>query len=290
MLPTPVAIGGIALALLISAGMAYAGAHGGVEFAGIPLMVGCAILAFAVQWLMFVHSWLNRSERLFDLTGSFTFVIVVVGALVVAGRYDLRSLLITLAIVIWALRLGPFLFNRISQAGEDRRFRSIKQSFPTLLMTWTMQGNWVFVTAAAGLAAISSGIVAAPEWTLWAGAAIWLFGFVVEVLADRQKSAFNADSANKGKFITTGLWGWSRHPNYFGEIVLWAGVAVMAFPALIGNQVFTLLAPIFVLLQLTLISGVRMLEHRANKQWGDDPEYQAYKSATPTLMLWPPRN
>lgn len=290
MLPTPVAIGGILLALLISGGIAIAGAHGGVDFLGLPLMICCAILAFVVQWVVFIHSWLTRSERLYDLTGSFTFIIMVIAALVIAGRYDLRSVLIAAAIVIWALRLGPFLFNRIAKAGEDRRFRTIKTSFPTFLMTWTMQGNWVFVTASAGVAAITSGIVAPAEWTLWAGLAIWAFGFAVEVISDNQKSRFNADPANEGQFIRSGLWSWSRHPNYFGEIVLWAGVAVMAFPALIGNQVFTLIAPIFVMLQLTLISGVRMLEHRANREWGEDPEYQAYKNATPTLMLWPPRS
>ena len=290
MLPTPIAIGGIVLALLISGGLAFAGSHGGVTFAGVPLMVACAILAFSVQWLVFIHSWLNRSERLYDLTGSFTFIVMVVTALVIAGRYDVRSLLITAVIVVWAARLGPFLFRRIAQAGEDRRFRTIKTSFPTFLMTWTMQGNWVFVTACAGVAAITSGIVAPPEWTLWAGLAIWAFGFIVEVVADSQKSRFNADPANEGKFISEGIWAWSRHPNYFGEIVLWAGVAVMAFPALIGNQVFTLVAPLFVMLQLTMISGVRMLENRANKEWGEDPEYQAYKNSTPTLMLWPPRS
>lgn len=290
MLPTPVAIGGIVLALLISGAIAFAGSHGGIDFLGLPLIVVCAILAFAVQWLVFIHAWMTRSEKIFDLTGSFTFVTMIVLALVVAGRYDVRSVLIALVVVVWALRLGPFLFNRIAKAGEDRRFRTIKQSFPTFLMTWTMQGNWVFVTSAAAVAAITSGIVAPPEWTLWAGLAIWAFGFAVEVVADNQKTRFKADPANEGKFINTGIWRWSRHPNYFGEIVLWAGVAVMAFPALIGYQVFTLVAPLFVLLQLTLVSGVRMLENRANKEWGEDPDYQAYKRATPTLMLWPPRS
>jgi steroid 5-alpha reductase family enzyme len=84
------------------------------------------------------------------------------------------------------------------------------------------------------------------------------------------------------------LWGWSRHPNYFGEIVLWCGIAIMAYPVLLGAQVITLLAPLFVILQLTLISGVRMLEARADRRWGEDPAYQAYKRRTPVLMLWPP--
>ena len=98
-----------------------------------------------------------------------------------------------------------------------------------------------------------------------------------------------ADPANADKFITHGLWAWSRHPNYFGEIILWCGIAVISYPALVGLQVFTLISPIFVVVLLTAISGVRMLETRGNRKWGDDPGYQAYKRATPVLVMWPPK-
>ena len=119
-------------------------------------------------------------------------------------------------------------------------------------------------------------------------ASIWLAGFAIEVIADRQKSAFRADPENRNRFIQSGLWAWSRHPNYFGEIVLWSGIAVIAFPVLQGWQYATLISPIFVVVLLTKISGVRMLENRANKQWGNDPDYQAYRDSTSVLVPMPP--
>lgn len=282
-------IGGIVLSLVVSGVIAWVGSSSSSVVAGLPLFFICVLLAFALQWLFFVHSWLKRSEKLFDLIGSITFVTVSLVALVLMGNYDLRSLLITLAIVVWALRLGPFLHSRIVKAGEDRRFREIKQEFTFLLMTWTMQGNWVVATAGCGIAALVSGAVVPVDGLFFAGFLLWVAGFAIEVIADNQKTRFKADPANDGRFIASGLWAWSRHPNYFGEIVLWVGVAVMAYPALVGNQIFTLVSPLIVIAQLTLISGVPMLERRADKLWGEDEDYRVYKQKTPTLMLWPPR-
>ena len=156
-------------------------------------------------------------------------------------------------------------------------------------MTWTLQGGWVYLTGCAGLAAVTSGVSVGPDWTLYLGFSLWCFGFIVEVVADRQKTAFRAIEENSDRFISTGLWAWSRHPNYFGEIVLWLGIAIIAFPALQGLQIFTMLAPLWVILQMTVISGTRMLEPRADKKWGNDENYQTYKKRTPLLMLWPPR-
>ena len=121
------------------------------------------------------------------------------------------------------------------------------------------------------------------------GFLVWLFGFGVEVIADSQKSAFNANSANKDKFIRSGLWSWSRHPNYFGEIVLWIGVMIIAMPILQGWQWATLISPIFIIILLTRISGVPMLEKRADEKWGGQPEYEAYKANTSVLIPMPPK-
>lgn len=118
---------------------------------------------------------------------------------------------------------------------------------------------------------------------------MWLIGFSFEVIADRQKSAFNEDPANKGKFIATGLWAWSRHPNYFGEIVLWLGIAVIAYPALSGWQLATLISPVFVFVLLTRISGIPLLDARARKKFGSDEGYANYRARTSTLIPRPPR-
>jgi steroid 5-alpha reductase family enzyme len=117
---------------------------------------------------------------------------------------------------------------------------------------------------------------------------VWLTGFSIEVIADTQKRDFNARPANQGKFIQSGLWAWSRHPNYYGEIVLWIGVAVIAYPVLQGWQYVTLVSPVFVAILLTRISGIPMLEARADEKWGGQPEYEAYRARTSPLIPWPP--
>ena len=126
----------------------------------------------------------------------------------------------------------------------------------------------------------------------WAvlGTAVFAAGFAIEAVADGQKRRFRADPANRGRFIASGLWAWSRHPNYLGEITLWAGIAVIAFPVLRGWQLATLISPVFVYVLLTRISGIPLLESRARKRWGEDPAYRAYRERTPALMLRPPRS
>ena len=280
---------GIAGALVAGALMAAAGGSRGVDVGGLPAFAVVVAAAFAVQWIAFIPAWFLQTERFFDLTGSLTFLVVTAGALLIRGGFDSRSLVIAAAIAIWALRLGPFLFLRVRRDGEDRRFRQIKPNFPVFLMTWTLQGLWVSLTAAPALAALLATETKQPDGPLAVGAALWLAGFAIEVTADEQKRRFRAVAENQNRYITSGLWAWSRHPNYFGEILLWIGIAVIAAPALQGWQLATLASPLFVWLLLTKISGVRMLEARANRRWRDDPGYRDYVRRTNALLLWPPR-
>ena len=276
-------------AVAVAAGVAWGAAQGGLYIGGYPVIVWCLAIAYLVQWVMFGHAWRRNTEHYYDLTGSLTHISLVAFALIASGTTDVRDWLLGLLIVVWASRLGTFLFRRVREAGEDKRFRRAKQSFPLFFMFWTLQGTWVFITLSCALAAMTSGYRAPLDIVFWLGLSMWLSGFAVEVIADRQKSAFRADPANADKFIASGLWAWSRHPNYFGEIVLWTGIAIMAMPDLRGWQYVTLISPAFVVVLMTLISGVRLLEARADRLWGDDPAYQAYKQATPVLMLWKPR-
>lgn len=275
--------------LVVAVLVALAGSDGSVEVGDIPLFFLCGVVAFAIQWVVFVPSWIRRTEMFFDLTGSATYLTVVILALVLNEDADARAILVAVLVAAWALRLGTFLFARVRAAGFDRRFDDLKQSFPRFLMTWTLQGLWVFLTLAAGLAAMTSADREDLGVFAIVGALVWAVGFAIEVTADRQKSAFRADAANADRFITGGLWAWSRHPNYFGEIVLWTGVTLIALPVLSGWQWVTLISPFFVTLLLTRVSGIPLLEARARNTWGDDPEYQAYVERTPVLIPRPPR-
>ena len=276
-----------AVVILIGLGIAWAGSQGGAPVSGVPIFALSVGLAFLIQWLAFIPAYLLQTERFFDLTGSITYISVTIMAVLLSPVVDGRSILLLALVVIWAARLGTFLFRRIHKAGKDARFDEIKPSFLRFLSTWTLQGLWVTFTLAAALAAITT--TTRQELGLFAliGFLVWVFGFAIEVAADAQKSRFRADPKNKGKFIHTGLWAWSRHPNYFGEIVLWIGVAVIALPVLRGWQWVTLISPVFVALLLTRISGVPMLEKRADEKWGGQEDYEAYKERTPVLIPRP---
>lgn len=270
--------------VLIGVAVAWAGSQGGGAVFGVPLFAWAVGLAYVIQWLVFVPSYLRQTEKFFDLTGSLTYISVTTLALLFSPAMDARAILLWALVVIWAARLGTFLFRRIQRAGKDDRFDDLKPSFIRFLNVWTIQGLWVTFTAAAALVAITTSTRKELDAFALVGLIVWICGFTIEAVADAQKNRFNADPANKGKFIQTGLWSRSRHPNYFGEIVLWIGVAIIALPVLQGWQWVALISPVFVTILLTRISGVPLLEAKADKKWGGQPEYEAYKKRTPVLI------
>ncbi len=276
------------IVVLLGLGVAVAGSQGGSSVRGVPVFALAVGLAFLIQWLAFIPAYLGQSERFFDLTGSLTYITVAIAAVLLGPPVDGRSILLLALVVIWAARLGSFLVRRIHKAGKDERFDPIKPSFIRFLNTWTLQGLWVTLTLAAALAAITTTARKELGVVAFTGALIWVAGFALEAVADLQKNRFRADPANRGRFIHTGLWSWSRHPNYFGEIVLWIGVAIIAVPVLQGWQWVTLVSPVFVALLLIRVSGVPMLEKRADEKWGGQEDYEAYKAHTPVLVPRPP--
>lgn len=282
------AVVGTLIAVAVGTAIAWAGSDGGERYGDIPLFALCGLLAFAINWLAFIPSALAKTEHYYDLVGGVSYITVTLVAVTLASQLDLRATLVAGMIMIWSLRLASFLFMRISKAGNDSRFDEIKLQPLRFLLAWTLQGLWVLLTAAAALAVITGGTQKPLGLIGVIGIAVWLAGFAIEVVADRQKTAFKADPANDGRFINVGLWSWSRHPNYFGEITLWVGMAIIAVPVLQGWQWATLISPVFVFLLLTRISGVNMLENKADERWGGQEDYEAYKRSTPVLMLKPP--
>ena len=245
----------IAFPVLVVIGLlfALAGSQGGSSVFGIPLFALLVALAFLIQWLAFVPAFLRQTERFFDLTGSVTYISVVTIGTLLGAAVDARAILLWALVVIWAVRLGTFLFRRIRRAGKDNRFDDIKPSFIRFLNAWTIQALWVTLTVGAALAAITTANRTELDLFALIGLPVWLLGFGIEVVADAQKSRFSAKPENQGRFIQTGLWTRSRHPNYLGEIILWIGIAVIALPVLRGWQWVTLVSPIFVALLLTTV-------------------------------------
>jgi len=280
---------GIAVSLIIATLILLAGSQGSLGLQGLPLFAVCGAIGFILHWAIFIPSYAFQTEHYFDLTGSLSYITTVIVAMVLNPSLDIRDLIICAMILVWAVRLGSFLFWRIKKDGQDKRFIVMKTKFTWFLLTWTLGGLWVLVTMAAGLAALTSNTTVELGILGYVGIALWLFGFAVEVIADNQKAQFKKDPNNKDRFITSGLWSWSQHPNYFGEITLWLGLALFTYPVLSGWQLVTLISPIFVYLLLTRLSGIPTLDRLAKEKWGSDSDYIAYVEATSKLMLAPPK-
>lgn len=265
-----------------------------VDFGGYSAFFLCTIIAMVVNWIVYLPSAIAQSDTFYDTTGAITYLTVTAFACWAAinafGSLDTRGMVLAGMVALWCIRLGSFLFIRIhAMGGTDSRFEKIKVNPARFLVAWTLQGLWVVLTASAALVAITAQTRAPEDTFLWIGLAVWLFGFVWETVADAQKSAFKNDPENKGKFINTGLWRWSRHPNYFGEITLWTGVLIVALPVLSGWSWLVVISPLFVTLLLTKVSGINLQNAQAKQRWGDDPAYQEYRKNTPALIPMPPK-
>ena len=258
-----------------------------IEMSGVNLVGHLLVMIFVIQWIAYIPAFIFKTEKFYDLTGSLTYITAISFALYstnTSQNLDLGSLIIGAAIIIWAARLGSFLFMRIHKDKKDGRFDSIKTSFSQFFMTWTLQGMWVFICSSAALVAIASPTGVVINIIFFLGLALFVLGFAVEVIADNQKTKFRSIPENKDQFINEGLWARSRHPNYFGEITLWTGITVMGISTFEGMNYLAIFSPIFSYLLLVYVSGVRMLEFRGQRKWGHLDEYNAYKKNTPKLI------
>ena len=280
--------GAIALCILTAYVIAIAASVEGVIFYGLPVILFCAVVSFVTHWIIAVPSLITSSEKYFDFTGMIATLLVVSAsmfALLSSGEEaSIRAVVVATFVSVWTLRLGIFLYKRIVKAGEDRRFRDIKKSLPKFLMTWTLSALWIFLTTVNAITIIALNPLEPVGVFFVLGTVLWLLGFGFEVVADRQKKHFSEKPENIDKFISHGLWSVSRHPNYFGEIILWIGIAIISLPFLSSWQFVSLVSPLFVFLLLTRISGLPFLEEKAEKKWGKDKVYVEYKNKTPILI------
>lgn len=252
------------------------------------VLVKSVVTDFGVQWVLFLIAAALKTEKFYDLAGSGTFFLLAYKSLQWGQSYFMRQKVQTGMVMIWAIRLGGYLVPRVIKDGQDSRFDDIRGSPVKFFAAWTMQGVWVFLTLLPTLMSNADREERSIGWREGAGWGLWVIGFLMEAMADHQKSAFRANPDNAGKFISTGLWSISRHPNYFGEILLWLGLYIAATPSLRGWKHVGAISPLFVTFLLTKISGVPMLEKSGLRRWGGDPGYQAYLRDTAVLIpfLW----
>ena len=195
---------GTAVAIVVGALISWAGSDGGDRFGALPVFALCGALAFAVNWAAFIPAALKQTEHYYDLTGGITYITVTVVAVLLSSPLDLRSALVAGMVLFWSIRLASFLFLRISRAGKDSRFDTIKTQSLRFFLAWTLQGLWALLTAACALAVITGGNREPLGVVGYVGIAVWLIGILIEIVADRQKSAFRADPANQKHVASKG--------------------------------------------------------------------------------------
>jgi len=246
------------------------------------------VIALALNGAFFAVAAARRTDVVTDLSYSLTFALLAV-VLPLTGAREPSQLIASLLVLLWAIRLGGYLFRRILRMKVDHRFDEMRDKPLRFARFWLLQA----VAVAVIMLPVSylldrSG---APGFGAWAvaGAAVWLGGLLIEAVADAQKSAFRSKDENRGRFIASGLWRYSRHPNYFGEILVWWGLFLYAVPFLEGAALAVVVGPVFITVLLLFVSGIPLLERSADDKYGDDPAYRDYKRRTSILVPLPPR-
>ncbi|MDB9884910.1 DUF1295 domain-containing protein [Candidatus Marinimicrobia bacterium] len=277
------------ICILIAFLVSIAAAQNGALYNNYPISIICMALSFIIHWLVFIPSFFYKTEKFYDITGTVAYMSILITTAYLLSIIKnevvlLRSILSIIFVMIWAIRLGAFLFTRVIKVGEDKRFEDAKKSFSKFLMFFNISALWVFLTIVNVLTMIINNSDSITDIFFIIGFSIAIIGLIIEVVADRQKRKFRMNISNKGEFIKSGLWSISRHPNYFGEILIWLGISFSTLPILSGWQFITLISPIFVILLLTKVSGINLLETVADEKWGLDKNYQDYKEKTSVLI------
>ena len=247
------------------------------------------LIALAVNAAFFAIAATRKTDVVTDLSYSLSFAVLAI-LLPFVGAGEPVQVTASLLVLIWALRLGGYLFRRILRIKVDHRFDEMRDKPLRFARFWLLQA----ISVAVIMLPVSYllGRDDASGFGLWAiaGATIWFGGLAIETAADAQKSAFKARDENRERFITSGLWRYSRHPNYFGEMLVWWGLFIYAVPFLDGAAFAVVIGPVFITLLLLFVSGIPLLERSAEAKYGDDPAYREYKRRTSILLPLPPRS
>ncbi|XP_042488162.1 uncharacterized protein LOC122068384 isoform X1 [Macadamia integrifolia] len=247
-----------------------------------------AIVTVGYQLLFFILTALLKFDKVTDFAGSTNFVIIAILTLVLKGTWHFRQIILTLFVVIWGLRLAGFLLMRILQWGEDRRFDEMRSNLGKLAIFWTFQAVWVWTVSLPVTVVNASDRNPSVQAVDIIGWILWSIGVIIEAIADQQKLVFKNSPNNRGKWCNVGVWKFSRHPNYFGEILLWWGIFAASAPVLKGAEWLVIVGPIFLTMLLLFVSGIPLLEESADKKFGNMAEYKIYKRTTSPLILLPP--
>lgn len=231
----------------------------------------------------FIIAQIKKDNSIVDVAWGLGFVVV---AYVLQSDFEYwTQLLLVSMVAAWGIRLALYLFIRNRNSGEDWRYQKWRRDWGDKVVliaffrVFMLQGIMMWIIA---LPLMQTHSAVGEGWSTGfftgLGLSLWITGFLWESIADWQLMQFKSKPENKGKIMTLGLWKYSRHPNYFGEILVWWGI--FFFSILFGTWYISIISPIIITLLLTKVSGVPMLE----RKYRDNADYQAYKEKTSSLI------
>lgn len=248
----------------------------------MEILITALLISLGINMLMFLPAFYFKTDKLTDISYAVTFVFIAIYMFLV-NEISFGKLLLLVMISAWAIRLGGYLLMRTRKIGRDKRFDSMRDSFVGFGKFWLLQAISVWIIMIPSIFFFSN--TANLTVLSLVGFIVWLAGFLIEGFADFQKFKFSNNLNNKGKWIEEGLWKYSRHPNYLGEIMVWVGVYLFIFPSLLGLEILIgFVSPIFIIVLLLFVSGIPLLEKSSDKKWGDRKDYQDYKKRVGVLL------
>ena len=249
----------------------------------MELLITTLVFLIGFNLLMFIPAFIFKTDKLTDISYSISFIAVSLFLFIKSEQNIVQTVLLAM-ILLWAIRLGTYLFIRISKTGKDKRFDGMREHFWKFSKFWLLQGFSVWVIMLSATVNFSNDGISLSVLHIL-GVSIFLIGLVIETVADYQKFVFKSNSENTG-WTNVGLWNRSRHPNYFGEMLVWIGIFFYSSIHLsTGLILIGVISPIYIITILLFVSGVPMLEKKYNKRYGDNSEYKKYKEKTNLIII-----
>lgn len=249
----------------------------------------CAIVTIGMQLAFFLVACTCKFDKVTDFAGGTNFVVLAVLTFVLGGTFHWRQILVTALVVAWGLRLSGYLLYRIIKIGEDDRFDDKRAQPLRFALFWIFQAVWVFIVSLPVIFTNAPGSADFLDVTPMdiIGGILFVLGLLCEAVSDQQKFSFRNDPANRGMWCQVGLWKVSRHPNYFGEIILWIGIFIISTSICKDVQWVGVLSPVFTASILLFLSGIPLLEKKSDERHKMKEEYLEFKQKTSPLVPLP---
>lgn len=251
------------------------------------IFIETLLYSFIIQVFFFAIAATFKTDKVTDLSYGITFIFLACWVYFRNGNFYSYQTLVFLMVVVWGVRLAGYLFVRIMKIKKDERFDTIRKDILKLVRFWSFQAIavWVIMLPSTYILSLDSpGNVSA---LMIFAVALFLVGLSIETIADLQKFRFKNNPENKDLWIESGLWRYSRHPNYFGEMLLWWSVFIYSVPFQSGISWLTITGPLFITFILLFVSGIPPLEKKYNQRYRSNPDYQNYKEKTSLLVPLP---